>query len=263
MKKWVKTTLIVAPLVMGTSIYAFASDRSAAQASVQISEVQPADTVSASNVSVPEVPSIANPFIVNKDQIMQEVAALQNGTQSQSSQPVSIEQIRKLHIKAKTDRGDLQLDYTVEGNGTARLNGEIGELKVSLTGDKAKEALNALLTRWELFDSLQKVLADPNVKLDGKILLALQEFELETADGKKITLDDQKLKANAEQAKKQSAPIPKQLSQPVSPPANGIANGQHKDDDSQKDEDKDNKHKEKHEDNGKHKGQEKHDKHDD
>ncbi|MFC4769282.1 hypothetical protein [Effusibacillus consociatus] len=231
MKKWTKLALLTTPLVFVTSVYAFANERSESQASVQIQEVKPAETV----VSEPNAATsseIPNPFVVNKDQIQQQLSV----TEEPTSSALTIESIKKLHIKAKTDRGELKLEYHLEGNGTPRLNGEIGTVKVHISGDKAKELMNQLLNRWDLFGVLQQTLANPNGKLNDPAIFALEEFEIEMVDGKEIELDENKLEFEA----KAVQPVKTEVKIQV-----------------EKEDQEEKEKKEKHEDNGKHKGQEK------
>ncbi|WP_018133457.1 hypothetical protein [Effusibacillus pohliae] len=217
MKKWAKITLLAAPLVLGSSFYAFADEKSTGQAAITIEQVKPAEpatantsttTATTGSTSASSQAEFPNPFLVQQEPQQTQTNGEQSATtttgqrsaaaQSAANQPLSIDQIRKLQINAKSDRGDLKLEYQLEGNGTPRLNGEIGDVKVHLSGDKAKEMTNQFLTRWQLLDNLQQVLADPNGTLHAQAILALQEFELETVGGKRIELDQEKLKAIVE-----------------------------------------------------------------
>lgn len=246
MKKWIKATLIVTPLLLGTSVYAFATDRTANQAAIDIQEIQPAANVTASSQTTSQPSDIPNPFVVDQAQIQQELANQPQTQQSAAQQgaPLTIEQISKLNLQAKTDHGNLKIEYHVEGNGTPRLNGEIGSLKVHLSGDKAKEMLNQLLTRWNLFSTLQQVLNNPNMTVNSKVVAALNELELETKQGKKLELDGDKLKGELDHLIKAPLQFQTGSSAPkiVEPT---------------KEEPKAKQWKEKQEDNGKHKGHEK------
>lgn len=196
MKKWTKAAIVATPLVFATSVYAYASERSAGQATIQIREVQPSPV---EGQTVSEWYQIPNPFIVSRNQEQpqaesQSAAGTGDSAPQPSGQtPLTIDQIEKLNMKAGTDRGELKLEYHLEGNGTPRLNGEVGGVKVHMSGDKAKEMLNQLLTRWEMYGTLERILTDPAATVDAKAILSLEDFEIEIKEGKAIKLDDAKV----------------------------------------------------------------------
>ncbi len=90
MNRWAKAVLIVAPLALGTSVYAFANDRSTIQSTIEIQEAQPVNQLNAGTPPASGLPDIPNPFVVHKDQIQQQ-------TQTRSS--LSTEQRLKLNMK--------------------------------------------------------------------------------------------------------------------------------------------------------------------
>lgn len=223
MKKWTKAAAVAVPLVFATSVYALANESSAYQATIQIKEVQPSQSVTEAALTPADSLQIPNPFVVNRERIQQQVAAQTSSTTQTSSAASSasadtlaeagltIDQIRKVKIQAKTDRGGLKLEYRLEGNEMPRLDGEIGDVKVRLSGEKAKELMNQLLDRWELYGILQQILANPAAKVQSKAILALEEFEIETLDGKQIEMDENRLKSELEKQKENLQDRGKQL----------------------------------------------------
>lgn len=243
MKKWMKASLVVVPLVLGTSVYAYADQQSTNQATIQIQEAQPVQNVTASAQPVSPLSEIPNPFVVNKAQIQQQLANQQQGqstTGTQTSTTLTIDQIKHLNIQVKTDRGDLKIEYHLEGNGTPRLNGEVGDIKLHLSGDKAKEYMNQLLTNWDLLSTLQLVLNNPNTNVNLKPILPLNKFELQTTDGRTLNFDDHKLKVELEKLKEHQEKPDAEKDEKPEVQAKAVAPGLTK-----------------HEDNGKHNGQEK------
>ncbi|GAX89964.1 hypothetical protein [Effusibacillus lacus] len=199
MHKWIKIALIGTPLVFATSLYAFANEKPISRASITIEKVQP-EAVVTTEQTTSNLEEIPNPFLVSNEQSQSRQSdTVQAVAQTTANQTLSMDTIRKLHMKAKTDQGELKLEYHVEGNGTPRLNGEIGSVKVHLSGDKARDLMNNLLNRWDLLGTLQQIMANPGTKVNNKAVFALVEFEMETVDGREIEFEPDHPEAKARQ----------------------------------------------------------------
>jgi hypothetical protein len=217
-RKWKKIALVTAPLLMAGSVYAFATASASNTdsgitgtliSSEAISEeelkalesAKPAPVESADGASDVDMEAI-NPFTVYTPQTpatgsdseggaAQAPAqhAAQASAQNEEQVTFSLENVKHLELKTKTTLGELKLEWKSE-DGEHKLEGKLGDRKIEVEGEPAQEVLSKLLESLGLQDSITALLKGEQVKLPPALAGALQELEIELADGRKIETNE-------------------------------------------------------------------------
>jgi hypothetical protein len=244
-QNWKKIALFTAPVLVAGSVYAFAAngDSSSPQAAsaatatsqggvtatvsaaqplsaqemAELTNAKPAPATAANQPdgSIPQsVLDANNPFSVA-------AATPASGSATTGSTPAApqpatspnasfdIAQVKNMQLNSNTTEGQLKVQFKTEG-GTLKLEGTIGDRKIQIEGDQARELLGRLVGGLNLKDALTASLQGKQVQLDSKVLGALQDLQVEMNDGRKIQANGHNPKAQGQHDNGQHKGLEKQ-----------------------------------------------------